>query len=344
MLTVQRCCRDLVKRHERTLHADEYKALHSSIIRATSDVRLNNSLTRGPETAVASSEITATASSLFVQSKEGRGGLQAEVSDACPTLGSISEPQCSTETSLFSNNDNFDGAEFLNADSQQHVLASGEYQFDGQEVSNSQRALGSQPAECTETYVSPQCIQVLDDNFMDLFAMDSAFPVPNLSYSSPGANSCGSGSASRLFSGLDPVQSQNSAASPFLNTEREHSRKLFNNLPRVLREKSDNFPRVELDEDSHIRIHSNVCSQLGEEVCKDSLPSFRVLRRLFSGYIDCFHRHLPMIHLPSLKPAESPSALILAMSCIGALYRLDRRRAASTYCLARKLLDVVCTQ
>ncbi|KAH7161040.1 hypothetical protein EDB81DRAFT_783748 [Dactylonectria macrodidyma] len=60
---------------------------------------------------------------------------------------------------------------------------------------------------------------------------------------------------------------------------------------------------------------------------------------MLNGYIDSFHRHLPILHLASMKPSQTPSPLIWAMCCIGSLYRLDREKARRFHALAVSMLS-----
>jgi DNA-directed RNA polymerase subunit RPC12/RpoP len=89
--------------------------------------------------------------------------------------------------------------------------------------------------------------------------------------------------------------------------------------------------------DEHV--HQTVCQDARQRLpTGDSMaalfPSVNDLNRFFSGYIECFHRHFPIIHLPSLEMLETPSPLIFAMCSIGAQYRLDRQKAKNLFALA----------
>jgi hypothetical protein len=90
-------------------------------------------------------------------------------------------------------------------------------------------------------------------------------------------------------------------------------------------------------------IHDLLCQDLGErlniEYANQEIPPARLCQFFFSGYVDFFRCNLPVIHLPSLCLRTTPSPLILAMCCIGALYRLDRKRAKSLYHLARRAIQ-----
>ncbi|KAE9574990.1 hypothetical protein CGMCC3_g8819 [Colletotrichum fructicola] len=66
------------------------------------------------------------------------------------------------------------------------------------------------------------------------------------------------------------------------------------------------------------------------------IPAAKFLRSCLSSYITCFHIHFPLIHIQTLELNQVPSPLILAICAIGALYRLDRRRARMMYNLAKQ--------
>ncbi|KAJ5288183.1 hypothetical protein N7478_003869 [Penicillium angulare] len=53
------------------------------------------------------------------------------------------------------------------------------------------------------------------------------------------------------------------------------------------------------------------------------LPSRHTLTRYIFTYFSGFHRHLPMVHVPTFWPTKYPVELILAMSTIGALSAFD---------------------
>lgn len=166
----------------------------------------------------------------------------------------------------------------------------------------------------------------------ELFSIEDSFPMPDMTFMSPASDSSSTGRTGSLPMNADADMPH--AAS-------EQSRKLFSRLPCVLREKADNPPRFELEETTYQNIRRDVGVRLSDDSVPEFFPSLRDLRRFFSSYIDCFHRHFPIIHLPSLELSTAPSPLILAMSGIGALYRLDRKRAHSIYHLSMKLMEAV---
>ncbi|KAF2459626.1 hypothetical protein BDY21DRAFT_420118 [Lineolata rhizophorae] len=138
------------------------------------------------------------------------------------------------------------------------------------------------------------------------------------------------------------------------------SRRLFEQLPQVLREKGDSGPPAfSFNEGVHRAVCADAEKRLGASDGSSSgggggratpatgpapaaaavLPTALELQRFFTSYVDCFHRHLPVVHLASYDPAAAPSPLTLAMCAIGALYRLSRKRAAALYEAAARMLD-----
>ncbi|OCL08029.1 hypothetical protein AOQ84DRAFT_389133 [Glonium stellatum] len=122
--------------------------------------------------------------------------------------------------------------------------------------------------------------------------------------------------------------------------EHGQSRRLFEQLPQVLKEKSSIPPKFIFDEPTYRKICEDISDRLSPGgLAEGVLPTIKELQKFFTSYLDCFHRHLPVIHFPSLKIANTPSPLIFAICSIGALYRLDRRRAKNLYDLA----DIACS-
>lgn len=166
----------------------------------------------------------------------------------------------------------------------------------------------------------------------ELFSLEDSFPMPDMTFMSPASDSSSAGQTGSLPMNAEADLSHAASRQP---------RKLFSRLPFVLREKADKPPHIELEETTYHNIRRDVDVRLSDGSVSESFPSLRDLRRFFSSYIDCFHRHFPIIHLPSLNLLTAPSPLILAMSGIGALYRLDRKRAHSIYHLSMKMMEAV---
>lgn len=112
----------------------------------------------------------------------------------------------------------------------------------------------------------------------------------------------------------------------------------FEQLPRILRETSVNPPRLTVTDEAYKILCSDVMNRLGYDVGLQQFATRKQIQRFLTSYVDCFHCHLPFLHLPSLSVIRTPSPLILSVCSIGALYRLDRRRARSLYDLADRLV------
>ena len=112
-------------------------------------------------------------------------------------------------------------------------------------------------------------------------------------------------------------------------------------LPMILQEKSENPPRLSVDENAFQALFIDYKQRSRSLDVQFPLKSSRELQHFLNGYLDCFHRHLPILHLPTLKLSEAPSPLILAMCCIGALYRLERQKARRIYQSAAAVADTL---
>ncbi|KAH8648245.1 hypothetical protein BGZ61DRAFT_547744 [Ilyonectria robusta] len=105
-------------------------------------------------------------------------------------------------------------------------------------------------------------------------------------------------------------------------------------LPKILKETPASLPRILIDDDAYQHLQLDTCSRLGQSHIPLPLKNPWEVQLMLNGYIDSFHRHLPILHLASMKPSQTPSPLIWAMCCIGSLYRLDREKARRFHALA----------
>lgn len=67
------------------------------------------------------------------------------------------------------------------------------------------------------------------------------------------------------------------------------------------------------------------------------LPSRHALTRYLQSYADTFHKHFPMIHLPSYSIEQSPPELSLALTAVGAQYRFEYSNGLRLYSKARAI-------
>ncbi|KAK1623736.1 hypothetical protein BDP81DRAFT_358550 [Colletotrichum phormii] len=116
------------------------------------------------------------------------------------------------------------------------------------------------------------------------------------------------------------------------------------NLPRLLENKRSPKPSLTMDKPLHDSICRDVNKRLtGPDISKD-IPPLKACQSFLSSYVECFHCHLPLIHIQTISHGDIPSPLILAMCSIGALYRLDRRRARRLWDLALRLIEPILTR
>ncbi|KAL2411615.1 hypothetical protein ABEF92_005097 [Exophiala dermatitidis] len=90
-------------------------------------------------------------------------------------------------------------------------------------------------------------------------------------------------------------------------------------------------------------VRTALLEDLSHRVSDDLLQGFRLpgitaLQKCLGTYVDSFHVHMPIFHLQTLKLSSTPSPLLLAVCAIGALYRLERKVAASLYLMADQAL------
>lgn len=87
-------------------------------------------------------------------------------------------------------------------------------------------------------------------------------------------------------------------------------------------------PQVE-NEEQMTRIMANIrhCDNEGALVETFRLPQISVLNRYLSTYFNFFHHHLPFLHPASFNPAVVKAPLLLAVLSIGALYTFEQDQA-----------------
>jgi len=87
-------------------------------------------------------------------------------------------------------------------------------------------------------------------------------------------------------------------------------------------------PKVLSDEDRNV-ILDNIRGHDSERTIPESfrLPGLASLNRYLSTYFSLFHHHLPFLHPASFQPTQVSSPLLLAVLSIGALYAFDQDQA-----------------
>ncbi|KAI1881110.1 hypothetical protein JX265_001350 [Neoarthrinium moseri] len=64
-------------------------------------------------------------------------------------------------------------------------------------------------------------------------------------------------------------------------------------------------------------------------------PSRHTLTRFLEGYVGGFHDHLPVLHLPTLTPADLSPELLLAILAVGAQHRFESHRSNALWYAAK---------
>jgi hypothetical protein len=105
--------------------------------------------------------------------------------------------------------------------------------------------------------------------------------------------------------------------------------------PRVQKEGHCELPDFKFNETIRQKIYEDARTRLPTgELVEALFPTVDDLNYFFSGYMQCFHRHFPILHLWSLDVKETPSPLLFAICSIGAQYRLSRQKAKNLFALA----------
>ncbi|KAM5343890.1 hypothetical protein ACJ41O_012427 [Fusarium nematophilum] len=80
-------------------------------------------------------------------------------------------------------------------------------------------------------------------------------------------------------------------------------------LPKVLKEMPMSPPRIKIDDNAFHCLQLDTWSRLGQPDAPLPLKSRWEVQVMINGYIDGFHRHLPILHLASMNPTQTPSPL-----------------------------------
>ncbi|KAB5563484.1 hypothetical protein GE09DRAFT_1275707, partial [Coniochaeta sp. 2T2.1] len=113
------------------------------------------------------------------------------------------------------------------------------------------------------------------------------------------------------------------------------------NLPRLVKDQPPRISNFVADDALHATICADLAERLGRPDVSQDIPSSKLLQGFLASFMECYYRHQPFIHLPTLSTVNTPSPLTLAMCCIGALYRLDRRRAQRLYVIGTQSIEAV---
>lgn len=136
---------------------------------------------------------------------------------------------------------------------------------------------------------------------------------------------------------LESVTTKSCAIHPDTSTPRD-----ICDIPVLLQDERRPRPTLILDDTTYLSIWSDLMQRLVLPDHEIDLPPAKGCQAFLSSYVTNFHGHLPIVHLGTLCPKTMPSPLLLIMCSIGALYRLDRRRARQLYDLASRSVQAVC--
>lgn len=110
--------------------------------------------------------------------------------------------------------------------------------------------------------------------------------------------------------------------------------------PKLAQTPSAKPPALAFTEQMRATLLKDLATRLpGDQTRTFRLPSAVALQKCIQTYVNAFHVHLPIFHLHTLDFDRTPSPLVLAICAIGALYRLERKIAASLYMTADQALS-----
>ncbi|KAK0380256.1 3-hydroxyisobutyrate dehydrogenase [Colletotrichum limetticola] len=112
-------------------------------------------------------------------------------------------------------------------------------------------------------------------------------------------------------------------------------------LPSLLEDGRQQYPTVTFDEETCAYLRKDMSSRLRIAAGDFQLPTAKTLQGFLSAYMTSFHSHFPIIHMQTFDLAHTPGPLVLSICSIGALYRLDRRRARHLYDLSIRSVEQV---
>ena len=126
-------------------------------------------------------------------------------------------------------------------------------------------------------------------------------------------------------------------AVPFLGNSEPGT---FTRMPSVMKETPRKLPIPVVDHETYDIIMADIKNRLSLDQVQDfEILGSQGMQRFLTSYFTCFHRHCPIIHVPSLDLRTTPSHLVLAICAIGALYRLNRKIAKDLWSWATQLVE-----
>lgn len=119
------------------------------------------------------------------------------------------------------------------------------------------------------------------------------------------------------------------------------AQKPLRGLPHLRESKPRSAPDLKFDNDLYAVLSKDLACRLDSDDLLKQLPRASLCHAFLNSYVQCFDPHFPMVHWPTLDVKSTPSPLIFSMCSIGALYRLDQRRARALYDLSLRALSTV---
>ncbi|KIV83930.1 hypothetical protein PV11_05912 [Exophiala sideris] len=110
--------------------------------------------------------------------------------------------------------------------------------------------------------------------------------------------------------------------------------------PRLVHPVPTKVPTVLFSEQVRSNLLKDLSKRLPSDQANFRLPSAVALQKCVRTYVEAFHVHIPIFHLHTFDLESAPSPLLLAICAIGALYRLERKIAASLYSKADQALSL----
>lgn len=108
--------------------------------------------------------------------------------------------------------------------------------------------------------------------------------------------------------------------------------------PRLVHPTPTKPPAVLFSEQVRSNLLKDLSNRLPPDQSNFRLPSAVALQKCVRTYVEAFHVHIPIFHFHTIDLESMPSPLLLAICAIGALYRLERKIAASLYLKADQAL------
>ncbi|CAI7657074.1 unnamed protein product [Penicillium glandicola] len=326
--------KDLVLRHEKTIHKDEY-------VKGACPRRKN--------------ETSATDSTLGTDN----------VIEGSPSISSLEATSPLQTTRLNSNHRHtlaVPPAAFPTPQPCRDAFLNDDLASDGQ---NDQRNLPQQisPDLSTSTKKYDMLEKTLRDSGLDCSEPESALPSCELSEGRDEAEPCWPlldiSLPFDLSGGFDfPLESQiprnflhlnntgqetpaflQALSPPLVNIQPDP---LHAGLPAVVIRDRPRTRSVIFTKDMRLNIISNLLDIGFDEDIGTAVPSATLIQNCLRGYFERFHVHHDLFHPHIFDLNRMASPLILAMCAIGALYRLDRKLSALLFCMAEKTLDMLC--